>query len=53
LVTYFTWIDSLVAAAFFMFYLGQNHARLSPASTNRVFERTNYKQENTGAGHIF
>ena len=43
----------MVAAALFMFYLDQNHAWLSPVSTNRVVESTKYKHENTGAGHNF
>jgi hypothetical protein len=43
----------LVAAALFMIYLGQNHAWLSPVSTSRVIESTNYKNEKNGAGHNF
>jgi hypothetical protein len=43
----------LVAAALFMLYLGQNSAWLSAVSTNKDFESTNYKTENTVAGHNF
>jgi len=50
---FFTLIIFLVAEAFYMLYLGQNHAWLSPVSTSRVFESTNYKHENTGTGHNF
>jgi len=42
-VKFFTYIFFLVAAAFFMLYLGQNYAWMFPVSTNRVFSSTNYK----------
>jgi hypothetical protein len=43
----------LVAAALFKLYLGQNNAWLSPVSTNRVFDSTNYKHKKNGASHNF
>ena len=42
-----------MAAALFMFYLGQNYVFFVSHVHYRVFESTNYKHENTGAGHNF
>ena len=43
----------LGAVALFMLSIGKNHAWFSGATLSRAIECTNYKHENTGAGHIF
>jgi hypothetical protein len=52
-VKFFTLSIFLVDAALFMLYLGYNLALIFAVSTDLFFESTNYKHENTGAGHNF